>query len=69
MITAFTVHSLNNTGKSVTHPLNLTPDCCEVTVDTLTFGEINLEIPVKVLHPMRRRCDWQTTGLIGSRNL
>ena len=46
-ITALTAHSVNNTGKSAIHPLNLTPDCCEVTVDTLTFGEIKLEIPVK----------------------
>jgi len=47
VITALTVHSVNNTGKSAIHHLNVTPDCCEVTVDTLTFGEIKLEIPVK----------------------
>ena len=47
VITALTVHSVNNTGKSAIHPLNFTPDCCEVTDDTLTFGEIKLEIPVK----------------------
>jgi hypothetical protein len=47
VITALTVHSVNNTGKSAIHPLNLAPNCCEVTVDTLTLGEIKLEILVK----------------------
>jgi hypothetical protein len=47
VITEPILHSVNNTGKSDIYPLNLTPDCCEVTVDTLTFCEIKLEIPVK----------------------
>jgi len=49
VITGLTVHSVNNTGKNTIHPLNLTRDCCEVTVDMLTFGEIKLEIPVKCI--------------------
>lgn len=50
VIKSFVVHSINNTGKDVIHPLILTPDCCEVTLDTLSLGEVgeaNLEIPVK----------------------
>jgi hypothetical protein len=68
VITALTFHSVNNTGKNAIHPLNLTPDCCEVTVDTLTFGEIKLEIPVKGIST-HEEMRLQTTRLIGFRNL
>jgi hypothetical protein len=50
IIKSFVVHSINNTGKGVNRPLILTPDCCEVTIDTLPLGEVgeaNLEVPVK----------------------
>jgi hypothetical protein len=50
IIKSFVVHSINNTGKDVNHPLILTPDCCKVTIDTLPLGEVseaNLEVLVK----------------------
>jgi len=42
MTRSLTVHSVNNTGKDITQPLNLTHDCCEMTVDALLSGEIKL---------------------------
>jgi hypothetical protein len=47
MIRSLTVHSVSNTGKDVNHPLNLTHDCCEMTIDALPLGEVKLEIPIK----------------------
>jgi len=47
MIRSLTVHSVNNTGKDINKPLNLTHDCCEMAVDGLPLGEIKLEIPIK----------------------
>ena len=45
--TYLTVHSVNNTDKDINQPLDLTHDCCEMTVDALPLGEIQLEAPIK----------------------
>lgn len=42
-----TFHSVNNTDKVINPPLNLTHDCCEMTVDALPLGKMQLEIPIK----------------------
>jgi hypothetical protein len=47
MIRSLAVRSVNNTDKDINHPLNLTPDCCEMTIDALPLGEVKLEIPIK----------------------
>lgn len=47
MISSLTVHSVNNTGKDINQQLDLTHDCCKMTVDALPLGEIRLEIPIK----------------------
>ena len=47
MIRSLTIHSINNTGKDINQPLNLTHDCCEMNVDALPLGELQLEIPIK----------------------
>ena len=47
MIRSLTVHFINNTGKDINQPLNLTHDCCEMNVDALPLGELQLEIPIK----------------------
>jgi len=46
-IRSLTVHSVNNTNKGINKPLNLTHDCCEMTIDALPLGEIQLETPIK----------------------
>ena len=47
MIRSLTIHSINNTGKDINQPLNLTHDCCEMNVDAPPLGELQLEIPIK----------------------
>ena len=47
IIRSLTVHSVNNTGKYINQPLNLTHDCCEMNVHALPLGEIQLETPIK----------------------
>ena len=47
VIRCLTIHSVNNTAKDTNHLLNLTPDCCEMTIDALPLGEVKLEIPIK----------------------
>jgi hypothetical protein len=47
LIRSLTVHSVNNTDKDINQPLNLTHDCCEMTVDALPLGKIQLETPIK----------------------
>ena len=47
IIRSLTVHSVNNTGKDINQPLNLSHDCCEMNVDALPLGEIQLETPIK----------------------
>jgi len=63
IIRSLTVHSVNNTVKVINHPLNLTHDCCEMTVDALPLGEIQLGTPMKKIRPMMGICIWQTTKL------
>jgi hypothetical protein len=47
VIRSLTIHSVNNTSKDTNQPLNLTHDCCEINVDTLPLGEIQLEAPIQ----------------------
>jgi len=47
IIRSLTVHSVNNTDKDINQPLNLTHDCCAITVDALPLGEVQLEAPMK----------------------
>jgi hypothetical protein len=47
IIRSLTVHSVNNTAKGLTQPLNFTPNCCEMNVDTLSLGAIQLKDPIK----------------------
>jgi hypothetical protein len=47
IIRSLTVHSVNNTAKGINQPLNFTNDCCEINVDTLPSGAIQLEAPIK----------------------
>jgi hypothetical protein len=47
IIRSISVHSVNNTDKVINHPLNLTHDCCEMNVDTLSLDKIKLETPLK----------------------
>ena len=47
IIRSLSVHSVNNTDKDINKPVNLTHDCCEMTVDALPLDELQLEIPVK----------------------
>ena len=49
IIRSVTVHSVNNTDKDINHPLNLTHDCRQMTVDAIRLGEIQLEIPIKTI--------------------
>jgi hypothetical protein len=46
IIRSLTVQSVNNTGKDSYQPLDLSHDCCEMTIDTLALGEINFETPI-----------------------
>ena len=47
IIRFLTLHPVNNTVKDINQPLNLTHDNCEMTVDALSLGEIQLETPIK----------------------
>ena len=47
IIRSLAVHSVSNTGKDINHPLNLTHDCYDMTVDALPLGEIQLETQIK----------------------
>jgi hypothetical protein len=47
IIRSLTAHSVNNTDKDINRTLNLTHDCCEMTVDALSLGKIELETPIK----------------------
>jgi hypothetical protein len=47
IIRSVTVPSVNNTDKDINQPLNLTYECCEMTVDALPLGEIQLETPIE----------------------
>jgi hypothetical protein len=47
IIRSLTVHSVNNTGKDINQPLNLTHDCCEINVDALPLGEIHWKLQYK----------------------
>ena len=47
IIQTLTVHSVNNTAKGLNQPLNFTHDCCEMNVDTLSLGAIQLKDPIK----------------------
>jgi len=47
LIRSISIHSINNTDRDINKPVNLTHDCCEMTVNTLPLGKIQLEIPVK----------------------
>jgi len=47
IIRSLIVHSVNNTNKGINQPLSLTHYCCEVTVDALPLGKIQLETPIK----------------------
>lgn len=49
IIRSVTMHSVNNTGKDIVPPLTLTHDCCEMAVDTLLLGELQLETPIKTI--------------------
>ena len=47
LIRSIIIRSTNNTDRGINKPVNSTHDCCEMTVDTLPLGKIQLEIPVK----------------------
>lgn len=49
IIKSVTMHSVNNTGKDIVPPLTLTHDCCEMAVDTLLLGELQLGTPIKTI--------------------
>jgi len=61
-IRSLTVHSVNNTNKGINQPLNLTHDCCEMTV-ALPLGEIQLETPIKSIPTHDGDCTQQTIKL------
>jgi hypothetical protein len=72
--TIFIIRSLpilfvNNTDKSINQPFYLTRDCCEMTVDVLLLGEIQLETKKKASRPKMGICSSQTTNLKMFRNL
>ena len=47
IIRFLTVHFFKNSYKDINQPLNLTHDCCEMIVEALPLGEIQLETPIK----------------------
>jgi hypothetical protein len=47
ILRSFTDHSVNNTNNDLNRPLNLSHDCCEMTVEALPLGKIQLEAPMK----------------------
>jgi len=49
IIRSLTVHSVTNSDKGINQPLNLTHDCCEITVEALPLGEIQLETQIKTI--------------------
>jgi hypothetical protein len=47
IITSLTVHFVNNSDKDINQPLNLTHDSCEMIVEALPLGKIQLVTPKK----------------------
>ena len=47
IIRSLTFHSVNNTAKGLNKLLNFTHNCCEMNVDTLSLGAIQLKEPIK----------------------
>jgi len=69
LIRSISNSSVSNTDRDINKPVNLTHNCCEMTVNTLPLGKIQLEIPVKTFRPMLGNCFWQTARLKMFRNL
>ena len=47
IIRSLAVYSINNTAKGLNKPLNFTHDCCEMNMDKLSLGAMQLKDPIK----------------------